>query len=428
LLRVASSITHFFPWISFYNSPTNPYSVHPKEIHIADFAYELPDERIAKYPLDNRDESKLLHYKAGEISEGIFKQLPELLSSDTLLVYNNTKVIRARMLFYKDTGAKIEIFCLEPYAPADYALSFQQTERVIWRCMVGGARKWKEDKLSMSLPDGTVLYAERKGREQGDFLIEFSWDNAALTFSDVIEQSGNIPIPPYLNRASEESDLSTYQTVYAKYKGSVAAPTAGLHFTDAVLENLRAAGVTTDEVTLHVGAGTFQPVKASQMEDHNMHTETIAVSIETIKQLKNKYGNIIAVGTTSVRTLESLYWIGQLYLQGAIDSPSGAHLDQWVPYADGHKYGTVEVFEALESWMIAHGVSELHASTQIIIAPSYKFQVIEGMLTNFHQPNSTLLLLVSALVGDDWRKIYDYALGHDFRFLSYGDSSLLFKR
>ena len=402
--------------------------MHPKEISIANFTYELPDERIAKYPLENRDESKLLCYRSGEIHERVFKELPNVLSSDALLVYNNTKVIRARMLFYKETGSKIEIFCLEPHTPADYALSFQQTERVMWRCMVGGARKWKEDKLFMKLPNGTTLAAERKGRDHGDFLIEFSWDNLALTFSDVIEQSGNIPIPPYLNRPSEESDLSTYQTVYAKYKGSVAAPTAGLHFTDEVLDQLRENGVITDEVTLHVGAGTFQPVKASQMEDHNMHTETIAVTLDTVKQLKRKWGHIIAVGTTSVRTLESLYWIGNLFMQGGIESPDGAHLDQWTPYADGLKNSTVDVLEALENWMLANDVTVLHASTQIIIAPSYEFRVIEGMLTNFHQPNSTLLLLVSALVGEDWRKIYDYALAHDFRFLSYGDSSLLFKK
>lgn len=402
--------------------------MHPKEINIADFTYDLPDARIAKYPLENRDESKLLCYRGGKINERIFKELPDELPADSLLVYNNTKVIRARMLFYKETGAKVEIFCLEPHSPADYALSFQQTERVVWRCMVGGARKWKDDKLFMKLQNGATLAAERKGREQGDFLIEFSWNNEELNFSDVIELSGNIPIPPYLNRASEESDLSTYQTVYAKYKGSVAAPTAGLHFTDKVLDDLRHNGVTTDEVTLHVGAGTFQPVKAAQMEDHNMHTETIAVTLETIKQLRDKYGHIIAVGTTSVRTLESLYWIGNLFVQGAIKSPDGAHLDQWTPYGEGVENSTVKVLEALESWMLANDVSVLHASTQIIIAPSYRFRVIEGMLTNFHQPKSTLLLLVSALVGEDWRKIYDYALSHDFRFLSYGDSSLLFKK
>lgn len=410
------------------NSPLTILPLHPKHLKISNFTYELPDERIAKYPLHNRDESKLLCYREGVVSQRVFKTLSEELSSDALLVYNNTKVIRARMLFHKVTGAKIEIFCLEPHIPVDYALSFQQTKQVVWRCMVGGARKWKEDKLTMVLFNGTTLTAERKGREQGDFLIQFTWDNAALTFSDVIEQSGNIPIPPYLNRPSEASDLTTYQTVYAKHKGSVAAPTAGLHFTDEVLSDLHEHGIEIDEVTLHVGAGTFQPVKAVQMDAHNMHTETIAVSLETIKHLKAKVGHIIAVGTTSVRTLESLYWIGNHYIQGDIDSPDAAHLDQWTPYNEGVKHSTLDVFEALEKWMLDNGVNELHASTQIIIAPSYQFRVIEGMLTNFHQPNSTLLLLVSALVGDDWRKIYDYALAHDFRFLSYGDSSLLMSR
>lgn len=401
--------------------------MHPKDISISDYTYDLPDERIAKYPLDNRDESKLLCYRQGNIDERVFKDLPGVLSSESLLVYNNTKVIRARMLFYKETGAKIEIFCLEPHQPVDYAMSFQQNERVVWRCMVGGAKKWKEDALHMTLSDGTVLSATKIGRLHNDFLVELSWNNAELTFSDVIEQSGNIPIPPYLNRKSEASDLSTYQTVYARYKGSVAAPTAGLHFTDNVLEQLRAKGVTTDEVTLHVGAGTFQPVKASQMENHDMHTETIVVNLSSIQNLKAKLGHVIAVGTTSVRTLESLYWIGNLYLQGAIASPEGAHLDQWTPYQDTTNFTPLEVLTALEEWMLTNDVTEIHASTQIIIAPSYEFKIIEGMLTNLHQPNSTLLLLVSALIGEDWHKVYDYALANDFRFLSYGDSSLLMK-
>lgn len=398
---------------------------HPREISIEDFTYDLPDERIAKYPLEQRDKSKLLSYTGGQIAESQFKDLPSLLSSDTLLVYNNTKVIRARLLFYRETGAKVEIFCLEPHQPADYALSFQQTEKVVWRCLVGNARRWKEQFLSMELPNGVVLKAEKLGRENGDFLVELSWDDANYTFSDIIEQSGNIPIPPYLNRQSEDSDLSDYQTVYAKYKGSVAAPTAGLHFTDEVLTALRAKGAETNEVTLHVGAGTFQPVKADQMDDHDMHTETIAVNLSTITHLKEKLGHVIAVGTTSVRTLESLYWIGNLYLQGQIDSPDGAHLKQWTPYEDTPNYTPLEVLTALEKWMQDNNTDTLHAATQIIIAPGYEFRIIKGMLTNFHQPTSTLLLLVSALVGDDWKEIYSYALANDFRFLSYGDSSLL---
>ncbi len=401
--------------------------MHPKEINIADYTYDLPDERIAKYPLEKRDESKLLHYAAGEIDERVFKDLPAVLKPETLLVYNNTKVIRARMLFYKPTGAKIEIFCLEPESPADYALSFQQTEVVVWRCMVGGAKKWKEGELSIELEDGLVVYAEKEKQEKGDFIIKFSWNNPAFNFSDILEKSGNIPIPPYLNRKSEASDLETYQTVYAKYKGSVAAPTAGLHFTDEVLSALRTNGVTTEEVTLHVGAGTFQPVKADKMEDHPMHTETIAVSLDTLETLHDKLGHVIAVGTTSVRTLESLFWIGNQLINGEISSDGNIHLGQWIAY-DAEKVHTPhEVFEALISWMKEHKLETLHASTQIIIAPGYDFKVIEGMLTNFHQPNSTLLLLVSALVGEDWKAIYDFALANDFRFLSYGDSSLLMK-
>lgn len=401
--------------------------MHPKNIAIADYTYELPDERIAKYPLSKRDESKLLFYKNGEINERIFRQLPEIMSPDTLLVYNNTKVIRARMYFYKSTGAKIEIFCLEPEQPADYALNFQQTESVIWRCLVGGAKKWKEEKLSLELENGLSIFAEKVAQEGADFLIRFSWENADYTFSDVLEASGNIPIPPYLNRKSEASDDETYQTVYAKYKGSVAAPTAGLHFTDEVLGKLRNNGVTTDEVTLHVGAGTFQPVKADKMQNHAMHTETILVHLETLKNLRDKLGNIIAVGTTSVRTLESIFWIGNKLMNGEITDEQNIHIDQWVAYDSERVYQPKDVFTFLVKWMEERQIDELHANTQIIIAPGYKFKVIAGMLTNFHQPNSTLLLLVSALVGEDWRKIYDYALRNDFRFLSYGDSSLLMK-
>lgn len=401
--------------------------LHPKDIRIQDYTYDLPDERIAKYPLANRDESKLLQYKSGEISESVFKNLPELLAADTLLVYNNTKVIRARLLFHKETGAKVEIFCLEPHQPADYAQSFQETERVTWRCMVGNARKWKDTKLTLKLDNGVQVYAEKVGQQGKDFIIELSWDNNAYTFSDIIEMCGNIPIPPYLNRKSEESDLSNYQTVYAKYKGSVAAPTAGLHFTDNVLDTLRAKGVETDEVTLHVGAGTFQPVKADAMEDHDMHTETISVSLSTLRHLKAKQDHIIAVGTTSVRTLESIFWLGNQLLQGDIDTPELAHLSQWVPY-ESNKVGTLdEVLSKLIQWLEDNNKESIHASTQIIIAPGYKFKIIGGMLTNFHQPTSTLLLLVSALVGETWRTIYDYALANNFRFLSYGDSSLLMK-
>lgn len=400
---------------------------HPKHISIANYTYDLPEERIARYPIEQRDHSQLLSYKQGAIEKRVFKDLPEIISPKTLLVYNNTKVIRARLQFFKETGAKIEIFCLEPHAPADYAMSFQQTEQVTWRCMVGNARKWKSGKLTIKIDDELSLSAEQIGKEHGDYLIALSWDNSSLTFSDVIERSGNIPIPPYLNRDSETSDLSDYQTVYAKHKGSVAAPTAGLHFTDKVLDQLREKGVKTDEVTLHVGAGTFQPVKADAMADHNMHTETISVTLKTLEQLRANLGNVIAVGTTSVRTLESIFWIANDLLQGKIDTPELTHLDQWTPYENDKVASADEALAHLIGWMKDHKQDVVNAATQIIIAPSYEFKIIEGMLTNFHQPNSTLLLLVSALVGEDWRRIYDYALDNDFRFLSYGDSSLLMK-
>lgn len=399
--------------------------MHPKNINIARYLYDLPEERIALYPLAKRDESKLLHYRKGVMQERQFKSLPVLLPPESLLIYNNTKVIRARLFFYKKTGAKIEIFCLEPHLPSDHALAFQQKEKVVWRCLVGGARKWKDETLQMILPGGSVLSANLLGRYSGDFLIAFSWDNALLTFSEILEQSGKIPIPPYLGRKSEASDLSNYQTIYAKHKGSVAAPTAGLHFTDEVIAHLYARGIASGQVTLHVGAGTFQPVKTEQMEAHNMHTESIAVGLETIRQVKANLGHIIAVGTTSVRTLESLFWIGNQLLQGQIKSPLGAHLGQWTPYDDGPNADVEDALDALIIWLEMNAIEELHAATQIIIAPGYTFKIIEGMLTNFHQPGSTLLLLVAALVGEDWRKIYDYAIAHNFRFLSYGDSSLL---
>ena len=402
--------------------------IHPKTIAISDYVYDLPDERIAKYPLGQRDESKLLAFRDGNIEEFVFNALPNLLPADTFLVYNNTKVIRARILFYKATGAKIEIFCLEPHSPADYAQSFQQTDKVIWRCMVGHARKWKEELLVMKLSNDLTLTAKKMDQQGMDFFVEFSWNNPKYSFSDVIELSGNIPIPPYLNRQSEVSDLTNYQTVYAQYKGSVAAPTAGLHFTDGVLEALRKKGVETDAVTLHVGAGTFQPVKSEQMAQHPMHTESIAVSLSTIANLQRKLGHIIAVGTTSVRTIESLYWIGALLKTGAISSPEGAHLNQWTPYELQENVSASDALSAIIDWMESHQLEMLHAETQIIIAPGYTFRIIEGMLTNFHQPKSTLLLLVSALVGECWRDIYAYALAHDFRFLSYGDSSLLMKQ
>lgn len=403
-------------------------TAHPKQLNIKDYTYDLPEGRIAKYPLEQRDESKLLIYKNGEINSQYFKGLPQHLDEGTLLVYNNTKVIRARMTFMKSTGAKIEIFCLEPHKPVDYAQSFQQTERVIWRCLVGNARKWKEEPLYLELEGGTMLCAKKMAREGADFFVEFSWDNDALCFSDVVEASGDIPIPPYLKRDSEDSDLKTYQTVYAQHDGSVAAPTAGLHFTNKVMEDLNDKGILTEKVTLHVGAGTFQPVKSETMAEHPMHTETIGVTRAALLNIREHLGQVFGVGTTSVRTLESLYWLGVLLKKGLINSPDNAHLNQWTPYEHGDDISAAEALDAILHSMDKQKLDQINATTQIIIAPSYEFRIIEGMLTNFHQPQSTLLLLVSALVGDDWRKVYDFALANDYRFLSYGDSSLLFRK
>lgn len=399
----------------------------PKEIRIEDYNYNLPDERIAKYPLKERDSSKLLIYKNGEIIDGRFRELSDYLPNNSLLVFNNTKVIQARLHFQKATGAQIEIFCLEPYAPNDYLLSFQQNKSCSWACLIGNLKKWKEGKLTKEIVIGDNLItisASRTGTEGESHIIKFEWDNPDYTFSELLEAIGELPIPPYLNRDTEEEDKKTYQTVYSKIDGSVAAPTAGLHFTDKVFNSLKEKGIHTTEVTLHVGAGTFRPVKSEQIKDHAMHSEFISVKKKVIDQLLNHTGPTIAVGTTSVRTLESLYYIGVKIANNPNVDDLSVH--QWEPYEGENKLSAKESFSQIKNYLESHNLDNLVTHTQIIIAPGYQFKVVNGMVTNFHQPQSTLLLLVSALIGDnDWKNIYTHALNNDYRFLSYGDSSLL---
>ncbi len=399
---------------------------------IDDFDYVLPEERIAKYPLKKRDASKLLIYRDGTITENVFSNIASFLPEKALLVYNNTKVIQARIHFRKETGALIEVFCLEPAQPADYALSLSATKECVWKCFVGNQKKWKNGTLSKELDiNGTQFefsaeLLERKGNVN---FVRFSWNNENIHFAEILEKAGELPIPPYLHRPTEESDLITYQTVYAKIKGSVAAPTAGLHFTPEVFESLKSRNIETAELTLHVGAGTFQPVKTKQISDHQMHTEVIEIQKKTIEKLLKNIGKIIAVGTTSVRTLESLYHIGLLIKKQQFPDEKHPYffIPQWMPYQTECALTQEASLQLILNEMEKRNLSVLHAQTQLIIQPGYTFRLTNGMITNFHQPKSTLLLLVSAFVDGNWRKIYDYALSHDFRFLSYGDSSLLMK-
>ncbi|MBP1531298.1 MAG: S-adenosylmethionine:tRNA ribosyltransferase-isomerase [Bacteroidaceae bacterium] len=435
----------------------------PRKIQIKDFNYPLPDERIAKFPLAERDHSKLLIYDRGQLSERHFYDLPGLLPKGALLVMNNTRVIQARLHFFKETGARVEILVLEPALPAEYQENFAQRGRTSWYCMVGGLKKWKQGSLKAEVeiegeritvmatrnlplppPKEGACPTEQKGNDgahapslgggKGEVLVTFTWPDR-YTWSEILEAMGELPIPPYLNRKTEESDKRTYQTVYSKIEGSVAAPTAGLHFTQRVLDELDRRGIEREEVTLHVGAGTFRPVKSEDIGGHDMHTEHIAVHRRTIEKLIEHGGRAIAVGTTSVRTLESLYWLGvklQKTLPQQASQEFELHVSQWEPYTEElsaplpNREGLgVSPLSALLAYMDAHELDVLHASTQIIIAPGYRYRIVERMITNFHQPQSTLLLLVSAFIGDDWRRMYQYALDHDFRFLSYGDSSIL---
>ncbi len=399
-----------------------------KEIKISDYTYNLPEERIAKYPLGQRDKSKLLTWQNGKIGEDIFENCISYLPRNVQLVFNNTRVIHARLFFYKETGAKIEIFCLEPIEPCDHQLAFQETEEVVWKCMVGNSKKWKEGFLSNSFEvDGQTinLTAAKISQEDNTFYIRFTW-NGGLHFSEIIEHIGQLPIPPYLNRDTEESDEETYQTVYAKIDGSVAAPTAGLHFTDTVLQKLKVKNIATREITLHVGAGTFQPVKSETIEGHTMHHEQVIIPIEILRSFLENPENIIAVGTTSVRSVESLYWIG-LQLEEKRFDPFHPEVKQWEPYENKAGISLEKALQNIIYFLVENGEKAIRFSTQIIILPGYEFKLINGMFTNFHQPQSTLLLLISAFLGNDWKKVYDYALANNFRFLSYGDSNLYLK-
>ena len=393
------------------------------EIHIEDYNYPLPDERIAKYPLASRDSSKLLRYQDGVVDECVFRELPDLLPEKALMVFNDTKVVPARMHFQRSTGAHIEIFCLEPVDPVEYNLAFAATERCSWKCVIGNAKRWKDDILSLYHPEGTEvmdLKAKLLERDGQTGTVEFTWSDGA-PFSRVLEECGSIPIPPYLNRESEEIDTERYQTLYARIRGSVAAPTAGLHFTDDVLDRIRKRGIRMENVCLHVGAGTFLPVKNSLVSEHPMHREPFTVSLELLKDICLLDKELIAVGTTSVRTLESLYYVGV----SCLEQGRPEDVRQWAPYDREYPYSTREALEAIIAYLEINGLSELKVGTRIIIVPGFQFRLVDRMVTNFHQPESTLILLVSAFVGGDWRTIYDYALSHGFRFLSYGDSSLL---
>lgn len=401
-----------------------------KHIQIKDFNYNLPDERIAKFPLAKRDNSKLLLYRHGEVTENVFHNIAQYLPKGALMVFNNTKVIQARLHFRKETGALIEVFLLEPYMPADYEQMFQTTGHCSWLCMIGNLKKWKEGTLKRTFDvkgKEVTLVAERKEDVHKSYRVDFSWDASDVSWAELLDAVGELPIPPYLNRETQESDKTTYQTVYSKIKGSVAAPTAGLHFTPEVLADIDRHGIDREELTLHVGAGTFKPVKSEEIQDHEMHTEYICVHRQTLEKLIRHEAKAIAVGTTSVRTLESLYYIG-VKLEKTLDfSEEELHVCQWEPYenAVAKPITPIKAIENILAYLDKHGLSALHTSTQIIIAPGYEYNIVKMLVTNFHQPQSTLLLLVSAFVHGDWRKIYDYALAHDFRFLSYGDSSLL---
>ena len=396
----------------------------------------MPDERIAKFPLAQRDHSKLLVFTGEDISEDIFYNITSYLPKGALMVFNNTRVIQARMHFRKETGALIEVFLLEPAEPVDYELMFQTNGKCAWHCLVGNLKKWKEGKLRRSFEVNgkqVCLSVERLHEERTSHLVEFEWDNKDVSFAEILDAAGELPIPPYLNRDTQESDKTTYQTVYSKIKGSVAAPTAGLHFTDKVLADIDAHGIDREEITLHVGAGTFKPVKSEEIEGHEMHTEYICVNKQTIDKLIAHGGKAIAVGTTSVRTLESLYYMGVKLHDNPDLSEEDLHVMQWEPYeyaarlaADGTApLDTVAALREISEYLDRHSRKSLHSSTQIIIAPGFEYRIVEILVTNFHQPQSTLLLLVSAFVKGQWRRIYDYALDHDFRFLSYGDSCLI---
>lgn len=390
------------------------------DIRIEDYSYELPDERIAKYPLEFRDASKLLIYREGECRQQVFRELPDFLPENAIMVFNDTKVVPARLFFHKETGAVIEIFCLQPEEPAEYNTNFAATASCRWKCVIGNARKWKGEILKADVSGLTAALISREGQTG---VVEFRWEGGH-PFSKILEMCGRIPIPPYLNRDTEAIDLERYQTLYAHIRGSVAAPTAGLHFTDDVLKRIREKGIETENVCLHVGAGTFLPVKTSSVSEHPMHREPIVVKKAFLEKLRDSDRKVTAVGTTSVRTLESLYYAGV----SCIERGEPVEIGQWAPYEREYGYTLKEALDAIVRYLDNNSLDELKVGTRIIIVPGFKFRVVDYMITNFHQPQSTLLLLISAFVGGDWRTIYDYALANGFRFLSYGDSSLLFRR
>lgn len=405
------------------------------DIRIEDYNYPLSDDRIAKYPLPERDASKLLRYRDGVVDEFVFRDIPDLLPSGSIMVFNDTKVVPARLHFQRDSGAHIEVFCLQPVEPAEYSTVFAAVSRCVWRCVIGNSKRWKDDLLhlygaeknpALSLMDLRARLVSKEG-ETG--IVEFTW-KGGMPFSAVLEACGTVPIPPYLNRQTEAVDIERYQTLYARFRGSVAAPTAGLHFTEPVLQRIREKGIITETVCLHVGAGTFLPVKSSNVADHPMHSEPFVVKKSFIQSISEKNNNVfndnknvIAVGTTSVRTLESLYYVGVSCIETGRPSP----VEQWCPYTREYPYSLQESMQAILKYLDEAGLDELKLDTRIIIVPGFRFRVVDMLVTNFHQPESTLILLISAFVGGDWRTIYDYALAHDFRFLSYGDSSLLFR-
>ncbi|MDA3780135.1 MAG: S-adenosylmethionine:tRNA ribosyltransferase-isomerase [Bacteroidales bacterium] len=404
--------------------------LEPKTIKIEDYNYNLPDNRIAKYPTNNRDQSKLLIYKKSNISDDSFTNILSYLPQKSTLVFNNTKVIQARLLFEKITGAKIEIFCLEPITPSDYALAFQEKRKNIWKCIVGNSKKWKSGKLVKSITinnQNIEISAKRIEKYDESQLIEFSWNDNNISFGELLDAIGKTPIPPYLNRESEDIDTKRYQTVYSKHKGSVAAPTAGLHFTDKIINNLRNNDINIEEITLHVGAGTFKPVKSETIDQHEMHTEHFIITKNTIKSLIKNIDNIISVGTTAVRTLESMHWIGVKIITNKNLATNEISISQWESYQLNQEIGVKEALNAIIDYLEKNEFERLITSTQIMIYPGYKFKVISGMITNFHQPKSTLLLLIAAFIGEDWKKVYKHAMDNDFRFLSYGDSSILLR-
>ena len=401
-----------------------------KDIELRDYDYDLPPDRIAQNPVAERDKSKLLVFRENNISSDIFSNITDYLSSGSLLVFNNTRVIRARLLFRKETGAAIEILCLEPVSPSEYELSFSSMEPVDWKCIVGNLKKWKKGSVELSFEQQrkTHTLTAEKIRHEGDtVIIRFSWNCSGKSFGEVIESAGHLPLPPYIEREDTDEDSNRYQTVYSSIKGSVAAPTAGLHFTGNVFEKIREKGIDKAEITLHVGAGTFQPVKSNNISGHEMHSEHFFVTARTIKELIANSGRIIPVGTTSVRTLESLYWLGIKAINDPDFYRKGISLGQWEPYSMKADITAGESLEALIKIMQKNNLQVLHASTGIIIVPGYDFKMLSGIITNFHQPRSTLLLLISAWAGENWKKIYRFAIENEFRFLSYGDSSLLLK-